>query len=129
LKFIVGARGLDSLSFNGESLLASPKSGELQPERSAFRTVLGAVLTLSSAGVATPNKKPNTIELSYPWGRISCAYGKKKHNLAGGRVVFDTRVFPQIIGKFAPLHDHALFLLERVTRNRLCPRLFITSLI
>ena len=73
----MGARGLDSLSFNGESLLASPKSGELQPERSAFRAVLDAVLTLSSAGVATPNKKPDTIELSYPWGRISCAYGKK----------------------------------------------------
>jgi hypothetical protein len=48
----------------------------LQPEKSAFRAVLDAVLPLSSAGVATP-KKPNTIELSYPWGRISCAYGKK----------------------------------------------------
>ena len=70
LKFIVGDRRLDSLSFNGESLLASPKSGELRPERSAFRTVLDAVLTLSSAGVATLNKKPNTIELSYPWVRI-----------------------------------------------------------
>jgi hypothetical protein len=36
-------------------------------------------------------------------------------------VVFDTRVFPQIIGKFAPLHDHAPFLVERVTRSRLAP--------
>ena len=109
LKFIVGDRGLDSLSFNGESPLASPKSGELQPEKSGFRAVLDAVLPVSSAGVATRNKKPNTIELSYPWGRISCAYGKQDDTLAEGRGVFDTRVFPQIIGEFAPLHDHALF--------------------
>jgi hypothetical protein len=98
-----------------------PKSGELQPEKSAFRAGLDAVLPLSSAGVARPNKKPNTIELSYPWGRISCAYDKQDDNLAGGRVVFDTRVFPQIIGKFAPLNDHAPFLVERVTRSRLAP--------
>jgi hypothetical protein len=80
LKFIVGARGLDSLSFNGESLLASPKSGELQPEKSAFRAVLDAVLPLSGV-VATSNKKRNTIELSYPWGRVSCAYGKQGDRL------------------------------------------------
>jgi len=58
LKFIVGARGLDSLSFNGESLLTSPRSGELQPERSAFRAVLDAVLPLSSAGVASRIRSP-----------------------------------------------------------------------
>jgi hypothetical protein len=79
------------------------KSGELQHEKSGFRAVLDAVLPLLSAEVATPNKKRNTIELGYPWA------GKQDDNLAGGRVVFDTRVFPQIIGKFAPLHDHALF--------------------
>ena len=73
----MGDRGLDSLSFNGESLLASPKSGELQPERSAFRAVLDAVLTLSLAGVATPNKKPDTIDLSYPWG-VSPAFMANK---------------------------------------------------
>jgi hypothetical protein len=77
--------------------------------------VLEAVLPLSSAGVATPNKKRNTIELDYPWA------DKQDDNLAAGRVVFDTRVFPQIIGKFAPLQDHALFLVERVTRSRLAP--------
>ena len=35
LNFVVGARGLDSLSFNGESLLVSLK-GELQPQKSVF---------------------------------------------------------------------------------------------
>jgi hypothetical protein len=67
LNFVVGTRGLDSLSFNGESLLVSPESGGLQPQKSAFRAVLDAVLPLSSAGVATPNKRPDTIDLSYPW--------------------------------------------------------------
>jgi hypothetical protein len=81
LNFVLGARGLDSLSFNGESLLVSPKSGELQPQKSAFRSVLDAVLPLSSARVATPNKNPYTIDLSYPWGRISCEYGKQGDKL------------------------------------------------
>ncbi len=81
LTFVMGARGLDSLSFNGESLLASPKSGELQPEKSAFRAVLDAVLPFSAAALATPNKKPNTIDLSYSWGRVSCAYGKQEDRL------------------------------------------------
>jgi hypothetical protein len=81
LNFFVGARGLDSLSFNGESLLVSPESGELQPQKSAFRAVLDAVLPFSSARVATPNKRPDTIDLSYPWGRISCAYRKQDDRL------------------------------------------------
>jgi hypothetical protein len=81
LNFVVGVRGLDSLSFNGESLLVSPKSGELRPQKSAFRTVLDAVLPLSSAGVATPNKRPDTIDLTYPWVRVSCVYGKQDDRL------------------------------------------------
>jgi len=81
LDFVVGARGLDSLSFNGESLLVSPANGELRPHKSALRAVVDAVLPLSSAGVATPNKKPDRIDLSYPWGRISCAYGKQNNRL------------------------------------------------
>jgi hypothetical protein len=81
LNFVVGARGLDALSFNGESLLVSPKNGELQPQKSAFRAVLDAVLPLSSAGVATPNKKPDTIDLTYPWGRVSCTYSKQGDRL------------------------------------------------
>jgi hypothetical protein len=81
LKFVVGARGLDSLSFNGEMLLVSPESGELQAHESPFRAVLDAVLPHSSAGVATPNKKPNTIGLTYAWGRASCVYGKQNDRL------------------------------------------------
>ncbi len=42
-------------------------------------------------------------------------------NLAGRRVVFDTRVFPQIVGELAPLYDHALFVAERITRSCLAP--------
>jgi hypothetical protein len=81
LNFVLGARGLDSLSFNGESLLVSAKNGELQPQKSAFRAVLDTVLPLSSVGAATPNKRPNTIDLTYPWGRISCLYGKQDNRL------------------------------------------------
>ncbi len=81
LNFVVGAHGLDSLSFNGQSLLVSPESGELQPQKSVFRAVLDAVLPLSSAGVATPNKRRDTIDLSYPWGGISCTYGKQDDRL------------------------------------------------
>src|SRR5215211_3682733 len=81
LNFKVGERGLDSLSFNGELLVVSPESGELQPQKSAFRGVLDAVLPLSSAGVGTPNKRLDAIDLSYLWGRISCAYGQQHDRL------------------------------------------------
>src|SRR6266508_7028293 len=77
LNFVVGARGLDSLSFNGQSLLVSPESGELQPQKSVFRAVLDALVPRSSPRAATPDKKADTVDLSYPWGRISCAYGKR----------------------------------------------------
>ena len=58
LNFVVGAHGLDSLSFNGQSLLVSPESGELQPQKSVFRAVLDALLPRSSPRVATPNEQP-----------------------------------------------------------------------
>ena len=77
LNFVVGAHGLDSLSFNGQSLLVSPESGELQPQKSVFRAVLDALLPRSSPQVATPSKQTDTVDLSYPWGRVSCAYGKQ----------------------------------------------------
>src|SRR5260370_11379131 len=77
LNFVVGAHGLDSLSFDGQSLLASPESGELQPQKSIFRAVLDAVLPRPSSRVATPNKPADTVDLSYPWGRVSCAYAKQ----------------------------------------------------
>jgi len=81
LNFAVGERGLTSLSFNGQSLLVSPASGELQPEKSVFRAVLDAILPRSASQVATPKKKADTVDLSYPWGRVSCAYGKQDNTL------------------------------------------------
>src|SRR6266581_4769201 len=81
LNFAVGERGLTSLSFNGQSLLVSPESGELQPQKSVFRAVLDALFPRSSSPSATPNKNTDTIDLSYPWGRISCAYGKQDDRL------------------------------------------------
>jgi hypothetical protein len=77
LDFSIGNRGLESLSFNGQSLLVSNENGELRPQKSVFRAVLDALLPRSSPGVATPNKKGDTIDLSYPWGRVSCSYGKQ----------------------------------------------------
>ena len=81
LNFVVGAHGLDSLSFNGQSLLVSPESGELQQQKSVFRAVLDALVPRSSPRVATPDKKADTVDLSYSWGRISCAYGKQDDRL------------------------------------------------
>ncbi len=77
LNFVVGVHGLDSLSFNEQSLLSSPESGELRLQKSVFRAVLEALLPGSSSRAGTPNKKADTIHLSYPWGRISCIYGKE----------------------------------------------------
>ena len=81
LNFVVGARGLDSLSFNGQSLLVSPESGELQPQKSVFRAVLDALVPRSSPRVTTANEHTDTVDLSYPWGRISCAYGQQDNRL------------------------------------------------
>jgi len=82
LNFVVGAHGLDSLSFNGQSLLVSPESGELRPQKSVFRAVLDALVPRSSPRVATPEKKADTVDVSYPKGRISCAYGKQEDRLS-----------------------------------------------
>jgi hypothetical protein len=81
LHFVVGARGLDSLSYNGQSLLVSPASGELQPQKSVFRAALDAILSRSPSAAATPNKQADSLDLSYPWGRVSCAYGKQGDKL------------------------------------------------
>jgi hypothetical protein len=81
LNFAVGERGLTSLSFNGQSLLVSPASGELQPEKSVFRAALDAILPRSASQVATPKKKADTVDLSCPWGRASCAYSKQDDTL------------------------------------------------
>jgi hypothetical protein len=81
LDFSVGLRGLDSLSYNGQSLLHSGQNGELQPWKSVFRAALDALLSRSPSPIATPNKQADTIDLNYPWGRISCAYGKQGDKL------------------------------------------------
>jgi hypothetical protein len=94
LDFSVGARGLDSLSFNGRSLLVSPENGELQPQKSAFRAVFDALLPRSSSPSATPKKQADTIDLSYPWGRVSCAYGKQDNRLTMRIEVSNTRSEP-----------------------------------
>ena len=77
LNFSVGNRGLKSLSFNGQSLLGSPQGGELQPWKSILRTVVEALLPHPPSPVAMPNKQTDTIDLIYPWGRVSCTYGKQ----------------------------------------------------
>jgi hypothetical protein len=81
LDFSVGARGLDSLSFNGQSFLGSPQSGELQRWKSIFRTALDALLPHPSPPVTTANKQTNSIELAYAWGRVSSAYAKQGDRL------------------------------------------------
>ena len=100
----MGAHGLDSLSFNGQSLLVSPESGELQPQKSVFRAVLDALLPRSSPPVATPDKKADTVELSYPRGRISCAYGKQGDRLTMRLEVSNT--------SSEPLNELSLRLME-----------------
>ena len=104
LAFSVGTRGLDSLSFNGESLLVSPASGELQPQKSVFRAVLDMLLPGSSAGVATPGKRVNTVDLTYRWGRVSCAYGKQDDRLTMRIEVSNT--------SSEPLNEFSLRLME-----------------
>ncbi len=77
LNFVVGARGLDSLSFNAQSLLRSAQGGELQPWRSIFREVLDVLFPPTSSPIPAPAKRPDTVDLSYSWGRVSCTYGKQ----------------------------------------------------
>ena len=104
LNFVVGAHGLDSLSFNGQSLLVSPESGELQQQKSVFRALLDALLPRSSSPSATPNKNTDTIDLTYPWGRISCAYGKQDDRLTMRLEVSNT--------SSEPLNELSLRLME-----------------
>jgi hypothetical protein len=79
LDFSVSEHGLGSLSFNGQSLLASPHGGELQSAQSLFRNVTDAVLDKSSSPAAHSHAK-DAVDLAYPWGSVSCAYSKKGEN-------------------------------------------------
>lgn len=100
----MGAHGLDSLSFNGQSLLFSPESGELQPQKSVFRAALDALVPRSSPQVATPEKKADTVDLSFPWGRISCVYSKQGERLTMRLEVSNT--------SSDPLNEFSLRLME-----------------
>jgi hypothetical protein len=82
LDFSVGTSGLTSLSFNGQSLLLSPEGGELQPWKSAFRAALDSLFPPASSSIPAPAKRPDTIDLIYPWGRVSCTYGKQGDKIA-----------------------------------------------
>ena len=73
----MGSHGLDSLSFNGQSLLASPENGELRPQKSIFRAALDVLFPNASSSISAPAKRTDTVDLIYPWGRVSCSYGKQ----------------------------------------------------
>jgi hypothetical protein len=80
LNFVVGAYGLKSLSFDGQSLLVSPESGELRPWKSLFRQAVDWLFPGSSP-VASAGRQANSIELAFPWGRVSCFYTKHEDQL------------------------------------------------
>ena len=78
LEFSVGSGGLDSLAFNGQSLLQSPQKGELQMVRSSFQAAIEAILSYSPpASPVTSSKQTDTVDLTYPWGHVACVYGKQ----------------------------------------------------
>jgi hypothetical protein len=80
LNFAVGAHGLESLSFDGQSLFVSPESGELQPWESLFRQAVDWLFPGSSS-IASAGNQANSIELTFQWGRVSCSYTKEKDEL------------------------------------------------
>ncbi|PYI46625.1 MAG: hypothetical protein DMF11_08225 [Verrucomicrobia bacterium] len=82
LNFSVGDRGLTSLWFNGQSLLRSNQEGELRPWKSAFRVALDVLFPPASSSISPPTKRGDTVDLSYPWGRVSCTYDKQGDKIA-----------------------------------------------
>lgn len=85
LFFSLGERGLNSLSFNGETLLRSPASGDLQLAKSPLRAVADAILPTTSMPEATLNRETQTVKVTYPWGSVSCTY-QQKANVLGMRL-------------------------------------------
>ena len=77
LNLAVGNRGLESLSFNGQSFLDSPRSGELRLEKSVLGAAIDALLSHTWSPIPTPNKQTDAVDLVYPWGCVSCVYGKQ----------------------------------------------------
>jgi hypothetical protein len=79
LKFSLGNRGLDSLSFNGQPFFVSPQNGELRPAKSLFRKMVDAVFN-TPPPTATRGREKDAVDLKYPWGTVSCAYSKRSDN-------------------------------------------------
>ena len=94
LNFVVGAHGLDSLRYNGQPLLSSPESGELQPWKSALRAALDLLFPPAGSSISSPTKRPDSIDLVYPWGRVSCAYGKQGDKITMRIDAFNTSSKP-----------------------------------
>ena len=74
LVFSIGGRGLETLSFEGKRLLASPRSGDLEPAKSFLRSAFDALFQSGSSPAASPPADNNTVDLHYPWGRVSATY-------------------------------------------------------
>ncbi len=86
LSFKVGDCGLDSLSFNGQPFLRSPEDGEVKPGKSMIRAALDALgLGISSPVPTSASKQGDTIEIWYPWGRVSCRYPEKRRQHPGNQ--------------------------------------------
>src|SRR5262249_14889276 len=81
LNFAVGERGLTSLEFNRQLLLTSAASGELRPWKSLLRQALEGLLLPESTPVVSATKQANSVELTFPWGRVSCVYAKHDEQL------------------------------------------------
>ncbi|HEX8898755.1 MAG TPA: hypothetical protein VF751_08675, partial [Chthoniobacterales bacterium] len=74
LVFKVGTAGIDMLSFNGQSLLATPRNGDLEPAKPLLKAAVDRLLQNSPAPTATLRNESDTVDRSYPWGRVSCVY-------------------------------------------------------
>ena len=81
LNFAVGERGLTSLEFNGQLLLSSAEHGELRPWKSRFREALDRLFFPGSSPTVSATKQVNSIDLAFPWGRVSCVYAKQDDRL------------------------------------------------
>jgi hypothetical protein len=94
LNFVVGAHGLDSLRYNGQPLFSSAESGELQPWKSTLRAALDLLFPPAGSSISSPTKRPDSVDLVYPWGRVSCAYGKQGDKITMRIDAFNTSSKP-----------------------------------
>src|SRR5207249_11282103 len=49
----------------------------LRLEKSVLSAAIDALLSHASSPIPTPNKQRDAVDLVYPWGRVSCVYGKQ----------------------------------------------------